>query len=133
VALKAPLVLLAEDDEAGRSALAELLRVRGFEVVAAVDGQDAHERLSTGLSPCVILLDWVMPRMGGAEFLKARAATTSQADVPVVVMSATHAPVDAPGQVHFLPKPFGLPALERAVRGVCLRCPEARRKARGCG
>ena len=126
-------MLVAEDDESVRSTLAEVLHMWGFDSIAAPDGQAALELLQGGATPCVILLDWVMPRMGGEAFLEAHLASTAEPRVPVYVMSASHQHPQVPGLEGFLEKPFSVPALEAALRDVCLRCPASRREARGCG
>src|SRR5690349_13013066 len=86
------LVLVAEDDDDLREALAELLDIHGFQVVSAVDGQHALEQLAQGPAPCAILLDWLMPRVNGESFLRERAESSALSSIPVFVVSATHAP-----------------------------------------
>ena len=48
-------VLVVEDDRDLREVLAEALRLEGYEVVEAVDGMDALERLRAGVRPALIL------------------------------------------------------------------------------
>jgi CheY-like chemotaxis protein len=65
-------VLVVEDDPQVRDVIEELLRMEGFGVESAVDGAEALMRIRSGFRPAVILLDSMMPRMNGAEFLRAR-------------------------------------------------------------
>lgn len=59
-------ILVVEDDEDLREALAELLRFRGFRVLEAANGRRAVELLENEISePCTILLDLMMPVMNG--------------------------------------------------------------------
>jgi len=62
-------VLIVEDDTETRDTLTALLEKDGREIVTAGDGQEAFEWLSNVPRPCLILLDLVMPRMDGGEFL----------------------------------------------------------------
>jgi len=62
-------VLIVDDDERQRSALAAMLSDGNFETQLAADGQEALERLST-FSADVIVADLVMPRMDGFELLR---------------------------------------------------------------
>jgi DNA-binding NtrC family response regulator len=62
-------ILIADDDERQRTALAAMLPERDFETQVAADGQEALERL-TSFNPDVIVADLVMPRMDGFELLR---------------------------------------------------------------
>ena len=77
--------LLVADDESFRDVLAILLREAGAEVVTAVDGRDAIERLSRERVDAVIT-DISMPRADGHAVLKHVRATIPE--VPVLMMTA---------------------------------------------
>lgn len=62
-------ILVVEDDQDLNRAYGIILRHEGHQVVAAFDGQEALDRLS-GFTPDLILLDLLMPVMGGLEFLQ---------------------------------------------------------------
>jgi DNA-binding NtrC family response regulator len=62
-------ILIVDDDERQRTALAAMLPDRDFETQVAGDGQEALERL-TAFNPDVIVADLVMPRMDGFELLR---------------------------------------------------------------
>jgi CheY-like chemotaxis protein len=120
-------VLVVDDDDAVRLGLAELLASAGIRVVAAVDGQHALELLATGFTPCAVLLDWVMPRVNGDAFLRARAGSSHLSSVPVYVVSATHLPEADARMQGFLEKPLDVGALLPMLRDVCaLHCPSSR-------
>ena len=126
------LVLVAEDDADVRDALRHVLDAEGFRVVAAVDGQHALEHLARGLVPCAVLLDWIMPRLDGEAFLRARAASALLSTIPVFVMSATFAPAGDPRIQGYLPKPFDIDALLPMLRSACaVHCRPSRRST--CG
>lgn len=61
-------VLLVDDEPAIRNALGALLRKHGYQVILARDGQEAlGVFLSQSSRIQVVLLDWLMPHMGGRE------------------------------------------------------------------
>jgi CheY-like chemotaxis protein len=81
-------MLVVDDDPDIRQTLAELLSESGRRVVTARDGYDALEKLDSLKRPCVILLDLMMPRMSGLEFLDHVSQQPGFEDVLVIVMSA---------------------------------------------
>lgn len=60
-------ILIAEDDTVSRRVLEAFARKRGYEVVAASDGQAALRLLSGEAAPRLAVLDWMMPGMEGTE------------------------------------------------------------------
>ena len=103
-------VLIVEDDRLTREALALTLETAGYTVRQAADGRDAFRALRALPPPDAILLDIVMPRMSGWEFLREREATAPDlAGIPVIVFSAAceAAPRLPPprGVTRLLPKP----------------------------
>lgn len=81
-------VMVVEDDEGIRDALCDLLAAEGFEVVPAVNGADALQRLRNGPRPDVILLDLMMPVMDGEELLHHLKEEPPLAEIPVVILTA---------------------------------------------
>ena len=93
VAKTRPHVLLVEDDPDTREVLRLMLEAGGLEVTAAHDGLDALGRLEEiherdPLTPCAIVLDYMMPRFSGAQFRHQQLAKPEVADVPVILVSA---------------------------------------------
>ena len=62
-------ILVAEDDRATRLRIAISLRAWGYEVIEAVDGNDAWEKFQAH-SPAIILTDWQMPGMDGVDLIR---------------------------------------------------------------
>jgi two-component system response regulator MprA len=117
-----PVLLVVDDETTIRDTLANLLSKEGYTVETAADGLDALEKLQGGLSPRLIVLDLMMPRLDGLAFRERQVAEPALANIPVVVISASPRPRAAvvPLFNAFLSKPIHLPELlatiERLVR-----------------
>jgi CheY-like chemotaxis protein len=81
-------VLLVEDNDDLRAALARLLRLRGFCVIETRDGQEAWEYLESGGRASVIVLDLILPRMNGRIFRARLLEHDERARIPVIVFTA---------------------------------------------
>jgi len=79
-------ILIVEDDADIRELMKIFLEADGHRVNLAADGLGAFEELNAGPRPELILLDLMMPRMDGEQFLK-RLRGSRFADVPVIIMS----------------------------------------------
>ncbi|HVT10513.1 MAG TPA: response regulator [Polyangia bacterium] len=89
-AVARPRILLVEDDFTLRAYLAELLIQEGYDVVCAADGAEAIARLQRETSaPAAILLDIMLPRMGGVSFREVQLRSADLRDVPTVAMTGT--------------------------------------------
>src|SRR5882672_2826088 len=101
-------VLLVDDEPNVRRSLARVLMSVGFEVLTAEDGQAALSLLEAGTVD-VMLVDMLMPRMGGMDLL---ARVKSQHPEVEVIMMTAYANVDDAvaavknGAYDFLTKPF---------------------------
>lgn len=79
-------ILLAEDDRFLRRAVEVALTKRGFNVLLAVDGQEALDK-TRAHKPELLLLDLLMPRMTGIEVLQALRADAATRDIRVLILS----------------------------------------------
>lgn len=79
-------ILIVEDDEPIRQAIAIGLTRSNFEVEQAKDGEEGLER-ALELHPDLILLDLRMPKKTGQEMLDELREDKWGADVPVIVLS----------------------------------------------
>ena len=108
-------VLLVEDNDELRGALADMLRLDGYRVREARNGAHALRVLrDERVRPFAIVLDLTMPAVDGWEFRRAVADLPEYADVPVVVMSAVDEDVARRAglaAVEYLRKPFELKKL----------------------
>ena len=82
-------ILVAEDHESNRKLLAHLLKHAQYEAHLAADGYEALERMSKGVFD-VVVTDWHMPRLNGADFLSL--SRILWPDTPVIIVSACAAP-----------------------------------------
>jgi len=88
--------LLVDDDEVVRRSVRQALGPIGWQVTEAENGRIAVEAIA-GARPDVIILDLMMPKMDGFEFLDALRARPDWQGIPVVVITAkdlTHADRD---------------------------------------
>lgn len=91
----APLYLV-DDDPLIRRSLKMLLEMEGHQVHCAENGQEALELLKCGdPSPCVILLDLMMPVMDGIEFKRRQLQDPGVSHVPVIFMTGKDVPGNA--------------------------------------
>ncbi len=79
-------ILIVEDEAALRDVYAMLFDFEKFKVYQAGNGKIALQQLKT-VKPDVILLDVLMPVMGGIEFLEAVDIKKNYPDVKVLVLS----------------------------------------------
>src|SRR5579875_3307125 len=108
---QAPRRLLVVDDEPTIRLICRInLRLAGFEVVEAADGATAVELLRDGGFD-LVLLDVMMPGMGGLEVLDALRSDPGMPPVPVVLLSARAEREDVlrgfdRGALDYVTKPF---------------------------
>lgn len=107
-------ILLADDEEIVRKTVRLVLGFQGYEVVEALDGEDAVRKYSEA-SPRfdLVLLDVDMPRMGGMEALAQIRASHGAARV-IVLSGMPHHPGGE--NIVFIQKPFDYHQFLRRVR-----------------
>lgn len=98
-------VLLVDDEDRIVNFMALKLKVSGYQVVCASDGEKGLE-LARSTNPDIILLDVIMPGIDGLEVLR---RLRKFSDVPVIILSAKERiseEVFALGANGFMSKPF---------------------------
>lgn len=109
-------ILIVEDNADLRESLEELLQHQGFAVEGAENGAEALEKMKAEL-PGLIILDLLMPIMGGAEMYAHMQRDERLKQVPVIV--STSDPSRAPEGSVIIRKPVDLDRLLRMVRSFC--------------
>lgn len=80
-------ILVVEDEPDMRQALAESLKHEGFEVLEAVNGGEGFEE-AVSRRPDLIILDILMPKVGGMEMLKkVRGYNEWGRKVPIIMLT----------------------------------------------
>ncbi len=85
--VRGPRILIIDDYQELREAVAELLSFEGYTVEQAGDGAEALQKLRSGFRSALILMDIVMPGMNGVEFRRQQSISPEFADIPVVTYS----------------------------------------------
>jgi two-component system, cell cycle response regulator len=127
-------LLLIEDHVDTREALAMLLEDHGYAVRSAEDGADALAQVMQK-PPDLMITDLEMPVLSGFDLLKQIRAVPTLADIPVIVLSAHHAPEKRVaglnlGADDFLAKPVHLDELLARIRRHLLRSDREREVTR---
>jgi two-component system, OmpR family, response regulator RegX3 len=117
-----PLVLVVDDEESYRQALASGLTREGFAVECAGDGHEAL-RLFHRVHPDLVLLDVMLPDQSGIELCQQMRALKP---VPIIMVTARDSEVDVVlglelGASDYVPKPFRLRELVARMRAVLRR------------
>jgi two-component system, cell cycle response regulator len=79
-------ILVVEDDDDAREALAELLVEQGYDVATARDGIEAIE-MAERAPPTLVISDVCMPRRDGFALIGELRRHTASADTPIILMS----------------------------------------------
>jgi len=117
---KPPRILVVEDHVGIRKLLTLELRLNGYEVITAQDGQEALNLIASD-TPDIVLLDMLLPVMDGLEVLT-RLRKTSY--IPVIVISSQTEMAQKAlkiGADLFIAKPFDpeklLPKIKELLKG----------------
>jgi two-component system, sensor histidine kinase and response regulator len=114
-------VLIAEDDAVSRRLLEAMLEKEGYEVETAADGIDAWDKLQKPNAAKLLVLDWMMPGMDGAQICRKLRETARDQYVYVIMLTAKSLKQDllegmAAGVDDYLVKPCDLQELRARLR-----------------
>lgn len=120
--------ILVVDDEAHILHVVSMkLRNAGYEVITAVDGEEALE-LAKAERPDVVITDYQMPIMTGLEFCKAMRACDDLKAVPAIMLTARGFDIE-PGEMteagitSVMAKPFSPREVLERINEVLASCP----------
>lgn len=118
-------ILLVDDDPGVRYALSEVLRDRGYHVIAAASGAEALRALAGTSAVDVVVTDLSMPGMDGLELCSK--ITASAPKLPVLLLTAHGSEqlgriASSRGACGCLAKPFDIDEIARAIEQVRVTC-----------
>jgi CheY-like chemotaxis protein len=122
-----PKILLVEDNEMNRDMLGRRLARRGYEVVAALDGDQGIAMAQTE-APALILMDMSLPGLNGWDATRQLKALPATRGIPIIALTA-HAMSDdrakamAAGCDDFDTKPIDLARLLEKIEALLGRRP----------
>jgi two-component system KDP operon response regulator KdpE len=110
-------ILIVDDDPAILRLLSTNLKARGYEVIAATDGEESLEAVQ-GNFVDLIILDLMMPKVDGVEVCR---RIREWSDVPIIILSARGDENDKVkclelGADDYLTKPFGIAELMARIK-----------------
>ena len=111
-------ILIADDEPSVRDSVGYALDQEGFEVIGAVDGTDAEEKLVGDFDYDLLILDIMMPGKSGLDICR---EVRSRSAVPIIILTAKDAEVDKVvgrevGADDYVTKPFSVRELLGRVR-----------------
>jgi CheY-like chemotaxis protein len=113
------IILIIDDDDASRDALAQVLQTAGYQAHQAGNGQEALDWLETTSSPPgLILLDLDMPVIDGRKFLSCMPQRSGA--TPIVIVITGEDPRFIPGAAAVLRKPIFLSQLLNLMQSLTL-------------
>jgi len=93
-------ILIADDDLTSRTVLSDVLKKKGHEVTATVNGAEAWQALQQPGAPNLVILDWVMPEMDGLEVVhRVRALQTDRPPYIIMLTAKAKRPKPLPGSI----------------------------------
>src|SRR5215217_1352456 len=118
----APRILLVDDEHSVQKLLAYPLRKEGYEVVSALDGREALDRLRDGAFDLVVL-DVMLPRIDGFDVCRQIRARST---VPIIMLTAKTEEIDKVlglelGADDYITKPFSVREFRSRVKAVLRR------------
>ncbi len=133
-----PLILLVEDDPTTRLPMIHLLELAGYRVIATQNGAEALKVLENS-TPLLVLLDLMMPAMGGVEVLTRIRQNPKSASLPVLVVSGDildedrYHELELLGVANILAKPIDfdelLGAIDRMAENGAMKSPQRDQEA----
>jgi DNA-binding response OmpR family regulator len=115
-------VLVVDDSWTDLTLIATPLRESGYDVITAVDGDEAVEKVLHE-RPQLVVLDVILPRQNGFQLCRRLKQMDSARDIPIILISGKNTPLDKrwgmqQGADLYLTKPFNKEELVASVRSL---------------
>ena len=125
--MQAPRILLVDDEQSIQKLLSYPLRKEGYEVVPALDGREALDRVRDGTFDLVVL-DVMLPKVDGFDVCRQIRARST---VPIIMLTAKAEEIDKVlglelGADDYITKPFSMREFRSRVKAVLRRAELAR-------
>ena len=113
-------ILLADDEEALHKVLGKRLQLWGFQVLPAMDGQEAVQLAKTQ-HPDLILLDVMMPTLNGLDAAHQLKQDPATSRIPIILVTAkarqlSQEQIQASGACAVVQKPYDADQLLRLIQ-----------------
>jgi DNA-binding response OmpR family regulator len=112
-------IFIADDDEAGLASLRKMLELSGFLVESVKDAKYIREKIKA-FSPHLLLLDLLMPHLGGLEVCSMLNNDRETAGIPIIIISGLGGYADIKnayklGVVGYVTKPYDFSELLKEI------------------
>jgi CheY-like chemotaxis protein len=112
-------ILVVEDNQDNRELVVKVLKINGYKVIEAVDGEEALEKTKTE-NPDLILMDLFIPKIDGYEVTRRLKSDRDLKHIPVIALTAHAMKGDmevalAAGCDGYMPKPIDVRELPKQI------------------
>ncbi len=112
-------ILVVEDNQDNRELVVKVLKINGYQVIEAVDGEEALEKTKTE-KPDLILMDLFIPKIDGYEVTRRLKRDRDLRSIPVIALTAHAMKGDmevalAAGCDGYIPKPIDVRELPKQI------------------
>lgn len=121
--MKQPLILVIDDSTTNIVLLEAILTQKGYQIETALNAKEAYTRIEKQI-PDLILLDLLMPKVSGFDFLEQLRKDEITRKTPVIVISAittddeSKRKINELGTVDFIRKPIDIQYLVNRVEEI---------------
>jgi two-component system cell cycle response regulator DivK len=112
-------ILVVEDNQDNRELVVKVLKINGYHVIEAVDGQEAIEK-TRAENPDLILMDLFIPKIDGYEVTRRLKRDIDLKSIPIIALTAHAMKGDmevalAAGCDGYIPKPIDVRELPKQI------------------
>ena len=113
-------ILVVEDNQDNRELVVKVLKINGYKVIEAVDGEEAIEKTKTE-NPDLILMDLFIPKIDGYEVTTRLKTDRDLRRIPIIALTAHAMKGDmekalAAGCDYYIPKPIDVRELPNQIK-----------------